>query len=67
MIEKNKFPCYAVRNPWVDFAKESFSKHFEISHAGLEEAIEYCAENKLNHVLYLKDFYAEPEIVWENK
>tara|TARA_R110000868_G_scaffold22892_1_gene93312 strand:- start:3464 stop:3673 length:210 start_codon:yes stop_codon:yes gene_type:complete len=59
------YPTYAVRNPWVDFAKESMSKYFPVSHEGLESAITYCAEHKLSGVVYLKTKHSVEE-VWPN-
>lgn len=59
------YPTYAVRNPWVDFAKEPMSKHFPVSHEGLESAITYCRDHKLSGVVYLKDKHSV-EDVWEN-
>ena len=58
------YPTYAVRNPWVDFSKESMSKHFPVSHEGLEAAITYCAEHKLSGVVYLTKHSVEE--VWPN-
>lgn len=59
------YPTYAVRNPWVDFSKESMSKHFPVSHEGLESAISYCQSHKLSCVVYLKDKFSVEDI-WEN-
>jgi hypothetical protein len=49
----------------VDFSKESMSKHFPVSHEGLESAIQYCADNRLSGVVFLKDRHSVEE-VWEN-
>jgi hypothetical protein len=65
MTNMPAYPTYAVRNPWVDFSKESMSKHFPVSHEGLESAIQYCADNRLSGVVFLKDRHSVEE-VWEN-
>jgi hypothetical protein len=49
----------------VDFSKESMSKHFPVSHEGLEAAIQYCSDHKLSGVVYLKT-RQDVEEVWEN-
>ena len=59
------YPTYAVRNPWVDFSKESMTKYFNVSHEGLESAIDYCHKNKLSGVVFLKDKFSVEE-VWNN-
>ena len=65
MTSTPAYPTYAVRNPWVDFSKESMSKHFPVSHEGLEAAIQYCSDHKLSGVVYLKT-RQDVEEVWEN-
>ena len=59
------YPVYAVRNPWVDFSKECMSKHFPVSHEGLEAAITYCRQHKLSGVVFLRDRFSV-EDVWAN-
>jgi hypothetical protein len=64
-MSESVYPTYAVRNPWVDFSKESMSKYFPVSHSGLESAIDYCVEHNLSGVVFLRDKFSV-EDVWDN-
>ena len=59
------YPCFAVRNPWVDFAKESMSKHFPPTGKGFTDAVAYCREHDLSGVVLLKNDHSV-SVVWEN-
>lgn len=64
-MNRTFFPSYAVRNPWVDFSKESMTKYFSHDQNGLDEATAYCKSKNLSGVVFLADKFSV-ETVWEN-
>jgi len=64
-MEFKGYPTYCVRNAWVDFSKESMSKYFALTGAGLRAAVEYCKDHKLPGVVRLNN-ESHVETSWDN-